>query len=96
MLFCRKCLVGSPLRSNFINTTQFSFISCSKFAAVVKCKGYYARILLPPRPRAIQVSSEANIVNKIVVTMYGAKWVLEISWGSLVKVNDCVNSMLYT
>ena len=37
-----------------------------------------------------------NEVNNIVVTMYGAKWVLEISWGSLVKVNDCVNSMLYT
>ena len=24
-----------------------------------------------------------NIVNKIVVTMYGAKWVLEISQGAL-------------
>ena len=37
-----------------------------------------------------------NIVNNIVITMYGARQVLEISRESLSKVYDCLTTMLYT
>ena len=37
-----------------------------------------------------------NIVNDIVITMYGARWVFEILGGSLCKVYDCFTTMLYT
>ena len=34
------------------------------------------------------------IVNNTVTTIYGAKWVLEISGGTLCKVHDCLTAML--
>ena len=37
-----------------------------------------------------------NIVNNIVVTMYGGKKVLEIWRGSFLKVYKCLTTMLYT
>ena len=37
-----------------------------------------------------------NIINNTVITMYGARWVLEISWGIVCKVYDCLTTMLYT
>ena len=40
--------------------------------------------------------SIGNIVNNIVITMYGARWVLEISGGTLCKVYDCLTIMWYT
>ena len=40
--------------------------------------------------------SVGNAVSNIVVTMYGARWVLEISEGTLCKVYDCLTTMLYT
>ena len=40
--------------------------------------------------------SIGNIVNNIVTTMYGARWVVEISGGTLCKVHDCLATVLYT
>ena len=40
--------------------------------------------------------SVGNIVNNIVITMYGARWVHEILRGLLCKVYDCLTTMLYT
>ena len=40
--------------------------------------------------------SMGNIVNIIVVTMYGARWVLELSGETLHKVYDCLTTMLYS
>ena len=37
-----------------------------------------------------------NIVNNIVITMYGASWVFEILGESLCKVYDYLTTMLYT
>ena len=41
-------------------------------------------------------SRTGNLVSNITVTMYTARWVLEISRGTLYKVYDCVTTMLYT
>ena len=38
--------------------------------------------------------STGNIVNHIVVTMYGAKWVLELSGGSLCKLYNYLTTKL--
>ena len=40
--------------------------------------------------------SRRNIVTNVVITTPGARWVLEISEGSLCKVCDCPTTMLYT
>ena len=40
--------------------------------------------------------SIGNIVNNIVKTMCGARWVLEISGGALRKVYDHLITLLYT
>ena len=40
--------------------------------------------------------SIGNIISNIVVTMYGAKWVLEILGGTLCKVYDCLTIRLCT
>ena len=40
--------------------------------------------------------SIGNIVNSIRIIKYGARWVLEISLGTLWKVYDCLTTMLYT
>ena len=40
--------------------------------------------------------SIGNIVNNIVITMYGARCVLEISEGVPCKVQGCLTTMLYT
>ena len=40
--------------------------------------------------------SIGHIINNIVVSMYGASWVLEISRGTLYKVYDCLTTTLYT
>ena len=37
-----------------------------------------------------------NVVNTIVITRSGARWVLEITGGPLCKVYDCLTTMLYT
>ena len=37
-----------------------------------------------------------NTVNTIVITRYGARWVLKTSQGRLCKVDDCLTTMLYT
>ena len=39
--------------------------------------------------------SIGNIVNTVVITMCGAKCVLEISGGSLCKVYECLTTILY-
>ena len=39
--------------------------------------------------------STGNIVNYIVVTMYGARWILELLRGTLSKVYDCLTATLY-
>ena len=38
--------------------------------------------------------SIGNIINNIVITMYGARWLLEISRGPLYKLYDCVTTLL--
>ena len=40
--------------------------------------------------------SIGNVVNDIVITMYGACWGLEISGGTLCKVYDHLTTTLYT
>ena len=40
--------------------------------------------------------SIGNIVKNIMITMYGARWVLKILGGTLCKVYDCLTTMLYT
>ena len=40
--------------------------------------------------------SRGNRVSNIVITVYGARWVLEILGGSLYKVYDCLMTILYT
>ena len=40
-------------------------------------------------------NSIENVGNNIVIIMYGAGWVLEISGGSLCKVYVCLTGMLY-
>ena len=58
---------------------------------VEKCKGN----------RKLQTShkdvknSTGNVVDHIVITMYGARWVLELSGGSLCKLYNCLITMLY-
>ena len=37
-----------------------------------------------------------NMANNIVITMYGARWVLEILGGTHCKVYNSLNTMLYT
>ena len=39
--------------------------------------------------------SIGNRLHSIVVTMYGDKWVLGISEGTLCKVYECLTAMLY-
>ena len=41
-------------------------------------------------------SSTGNVVNNSVITMYCARWVLELSGGPLCKAHDCLTTMLYT
>lgn len=36
-----------------------------------------------------------SIVNNIVVTTYGAMWMLDMSWGLLCKGFDCLTTMPY-
>ena len=38
--------------------------------------------------------SRGNSVKTTVITMYNAKWVLEILGGTLCKVHDCLTMML--
>ena len=38
--------------------------------------------------------SVGNTVNNIVVTMFGARWALEILGGSFCKVHGCLTTML--
>ena len=40
--------------------------------------------------------SIGNIVNNVIITMYGATWSLGISGEILCKVHDCLTTMLYT
>ena len=40
--------------------------------------------------------SIGSTVNNIVITMYGVRWALENSGGTLYKVYDCVTTTLYT
>ena len=42
------------------------------------------------------MDSIGNIVSNYIVTMYGARGVLEISGCTLCKVYDCLTSTLYT
>ena len=35
--------------------------------------------------------SIGNVVNNIVITMYGARWVLRLSGGSLHKLHNCLS-----
>ena len=37
-----------------------------------------------------------NIVDDNVITIYGARWVFEISGGPLCKVHDYLTTVLYT
>ena len=39
--------------------------------------------------------SIGNIINNVVITMYDAQWVLEISGGTLYKVYNCEITMLH-
>ena len=43
-----------------------------------------------------RTDSTRNIVNNIVGTVDGARWVVEISGGTLCKVYDYLSTMLYT
>ena len=38
--------------------------------------------------------SVGDVVDNIVITMYGARWVLKISGGTLSKIYDCLTTML--
>ena len=40
--------------------------------------------------------SLGNIISPIVITMYGARRMLEISGGTLCEVSDCLTTMLHT
>ena len=40
--------------------------------------------------------SIGNIINNITITIYGAKWVFEISERALCKVYDYLTTNLYT
>ena len=40
--------------------------------------------------------STGHIVSDVVISMGGARWVLEISEATLYKVHDCLTPMLYT
>ena len=37
-----------------------------------------------------------NMVSNIVITMYGARRVLDLSGGTLYKLDNCLTTMLYT
>ena len=37
-----------------------------------------------------------NIVNRFVITMYGARWAPKMLEGLLCKVYDCLTTMLYS
>ena len=39
--------------------------------------------------------STGNVVNNIVITMSGARWILEISGGPVCKVYDCLTTTLH-
>ena len=60
-----------------------------------KVKGWEVQIGSSNRREAVNYSM-GNVVDNIVITLYGARWVLEISGGALCKMCDCLNTMLYT
>ena len=37
-----------------------------------------------------------NVINNTVITTYAVRWVLDLSGGSLYKLNKCLLTMLYT
>ena len=61
-----------------------------------KCKGLRSTSWqLQNSHRDVKYSTR-NVVNNTVITMYGARWVPEIMRGSLCKIYDCLNTLLYT
>ena len=53
------------------------------------------RLVITTQLQDVQHSTGIT-VNNIVIAMYGASWVLEISGGPLCKGYDCLATILYT
>ena len=70
-------------------------------ASLSQCAAFHCEHSIHGRETEQHLPSEflvikSYVVNNIAMTMYGSSWVLEISGGTLCKVYDYLNTVLYT